>query len=336
MKSLDPLDKQILRILDSEGELSVSDVARKIRRGRDTVAYRMTRMEEQGILRGVEPIVDPSALGLSLFKIYLSFARRSAAIDKALEKLRNHPAVYCAARSFGRWDLIFNVAAPDVRHFAILRSEIASSIGAEVREMESAAFTEMIFYNRKYLGAEPRIWSTLTKEAEGHFDDAFLRVLRRVCLNARTTEVGIAEAEDLTPMVVRTRLAQARTGGVIVGYRARIDRTVFELSSYKLHIQLRSYATDVVSALRQFAAAHPYVSQFMQHIGCWPCEMNVEAHDNRHLALIIEELREKVGDAVGLVEISLYDRESFSWGAGLKKLRRPAAKESSDSLASAL
>jgi hypothetical protein len=59
------------------------------------------------------------------------------------------------------------------------------------------------------------------------------------------------------------------------------------------------------------------VSQFMQHIGRWSCEINVEAHDTRHIATIIEVLRGGGGDALGLVEVSLYDKDAFSWGFGV-------------------
>ena len=87
MKTFDALDRTIFRILDSEGELSVSDVAKRVRRGRDTVAYRLHRMEEDGVLRGVEPILDPGALGLGLFKTYVSFSNSPGSVEKVLKVL---------------------------------------------------------------------------------------------------------------------------------------------------------------------------------------------------------------------------------------------------------
>jgi hypothetical protein len=59
----------------------------------------------------------------------------------------------------------------------------------------------------------------------------------------------------------------------------------------------------------------------MLHIGRWPCEMNIEAHDNRHVAQIIDELRAENDDALGLIDISLYERDSFSWGFGMSKFQ---------------
>jgi Lrp/AsnC family leucine-responsive transcriptional regulator len=317
MNTLDACDRQIVKILDSDGTISISDLARKVRRGRDMVAYRLRRLEEQGILKGVEPIIDPATLGGELFKTYLSFVRSSHGMERALGILRKHPAVYCAARAYGRWDLIFNMVAKDVRHYSNLRSELLEHIGQEIREMTSAAFTEMIFFNRKYLGAKIQKWTTLTKISTDEYDDTFRKVLRRLCLDARVSEAQIAKDEGVTPIVVRTRLNQAHQRGVIVGYRARFDRSAFDLSSYKLHIELRRYSEDSIKTLRVFAETHPYVSQFMQHIGGWPCEMNVEAHDTRHIASIIEELRDSGGEALGLIEVSLYDKDSFSWGFGV-------------------
>ena len=336
MKLFDALDRGLLRILDTDGAISIFDLARKVRRGRDTVAYRLHRMQDDGILRGVEPILDPGALGLGLFKTYVSFTNSLSSVERVLKALREHSQVYCAARAFGRWDLMFNMVARDAREFSLVRNEVFGRSAADIREMESAVFTEMVYFNRKYLGDKPRSWTALSYARAAEFDDAFRKVLRRMCVDARASEVSIAKAEKLTPIVVRTRREQAELHKVIIGYRARFDRSAFELSSYKLHIQLRKHTPQTIAALRQFAERHPYVSQFMLHIGGWPCEMNVEAHDNRHAAQVIDDLRGSHGDELGPIEISLYDRDSFAWGFGIKKVQSSTLRDGTESLASAV
>jgi hypothetical protein len=74
----------------------------------------------------------------------------------------------------------------------------------------------------------------------------------------------------------------------------------------------------------------------MLHIGGWPCEMNIEAHDNRHAAQIIDELREQHGERLGLIDISLYDRETFAWGFGIDKLSSDSIGMGGESFASAV
>jgi DNA-binding Lrp family transcriptional regulator len=231
---------------------------------------------------------------------------------------------------------MFNMVAHDARAFALARDEVLGRVATGIREMESAVFTEMVYFNRKYLGAPPRAWTALTNSTQIEFDESFRRVLRRMCIDARASEVSIAKAEQLTPIVVRTRREQAEASGVIIGYRARLDRGAFDLSSYKLHLQLRNHAPESIAALRRFAHRHPHVSQFMLHIGGWPCEMNIEAHDNRHAAQVIDELRDQHGDLLGLIDISLYDRDTFSWGFGIYKISDHALRGGGDSLASAV
>lgn len=72
----------------------------------------------------------------------------------------------------------------------------------------------------------------------------------------------------------------------------------------------------------------------MLHIGGWPCEMSVEAHDNRHVSQIIDELRSHHDEALGSIDISLCERDSFSWGFGIEKLKGDGDVSSSGSLAS--
>ena len=318
MSSFDALDRKILQVLDSAGRLGVSDLARAVRHGRDTVAYRLRRLAEDGTMLGVEPVIDPAVLGLGLYKTYVSFAQADKALDRVHRRLRAHPQVYCAARAHGRWDLLFNVAAESAGGYAEVRNSLLRGCESEVRELGFAVFTQMTYFNRKYLGGAVHRWGTLAASQALLIDAIDRRILQALAEDAGRSDVQLADGAKVTPTVFRYRLRRLEASGVILGYRARFDRSAFQLSSFKLHIALRDYSERTLQEIERFAEQHPYIAQFMVQLGSWPCELNVEAHDNRHLTEIIDTLRSALQERIGLVEVTLYDRDEFTWGFGSK------------------
>jgi len=318
-QTFDSLDRKILAELDVHGRISVSDLARAVRHGRDIVAYRVQRLEADGILRGAEPVLDPGALGLGLYKTYVSFAQADRALKRVHSRVRAHPQVYCTAHAQGRWDLVFNTAAISPLQYGEIRTELLGSESGAVRELGFATFLRMTYFHRKYLGSRARSWTTMTAPGRIELDAVDRRILAAVTKDARRSDAELAAEAQVTPIVVRYRMAKLERSRVILGYRARFDRSAFGLFAFKVHIALHDFSEQTTRQLEQFARGHQYVSQFMLQLGTWSCEINVEAHDTGHLGEIVNDLRAALVDRIGLVEVTMYDRDEFTWGFGEKR-----------------
>ena len=70
---LDLLDRRILFELDCNSRRSLSEIARKVRLGRDLVSYRIERMKDLGVLKRCAAMVNPYKMGLTAYK---DFTRR--------------------------------------------------------------------------------------------------------------------------------------------------------------------------------------------------------------------------------------------------------------------
>jgi Lrp/AsnC family leucine-responsive transcriptional regulator len=94
---LDRIDRQILRRLQAEGRLSISDVAAEVHLSVSPCLARVRRLEEQGYIKGYFAQLDPSRLGLTLLVImavqmdrttpdvFDRFARAVMSFDEVLE-----------------------------------------------------------------------------------------------------------------------------------------------------------------------------------------------------------------------------------------------------------
>ncbi|MGI8485973.1 MAG: Lrp/AsnC family transcriptional regulator [Thermomicrobiales bacterium] len=68
-KDLDSLDWQILRELQTDARLSYNELARRVGLSSPTVAERVRRMEDSGVIAGYHAEVDPAKVGLPVMAL---------------------------------------------------------------------------------------------------------------------------------------------------------------------------------------------------------------------------------------------------------------------------
>lgn len=87
MTELDRLDRKILNILQSNGRISMTELAEQIGLSTSPCSERVKRMERDGVITGYEARVSPAALGRSLLVfVEITLAAKS---DDVFDKVRN-------------------------------------------------------------------------------------------------------------------------------------------------------------------------------------------------------------------------------------------------------
>jgi len=93
---LDEVDKAILRELISNARLSFREIARRIGVSTATVANKVRKMEEEGVIRGYTTIVDAEKLGydiVAVIEVVISKGK-VANVEEEIAKAPNVQAVY--------------------------------------------------------------------------------------------------------------------------------------------------------------------------------------------------------------------------------------------------
>lgn len=63
---MDELDVEILRLLQLDGRMSVSDLSKEMSLSRPSISERLKRLQEKGIIEGFTALVSPTAVGKEL------------------------------------------------------------------------------------------------------------------------------------------------------------------------------------------------------------------------------------------------------------------------------
>lgn len=116
---IDDLDRRLLRLYQSDPTLSAAELAEAARLPRATAWRRIERMEEAGLIAGLEAVIDWRALGFAVevsLRITLDKTERNA-FDTFLAAAREVPEVTEIQTFLGRVDVRLNVLARDMAHY---------------------------------------------------------------------------------------------------------------------------------------------------------------------------------------------------------------------------
>lgn len=119
MRSLDDMDRRLLRLWQSRPDMSVADLAAEAQMPAATCWRRIERLESEGVIRGRPVLLDLRALGYGVevsLRVTLD-KTQSNAFDSFLAAARDIAEVNEIQTFLGRVDVRLNVIARDMEHY---------------------------------------------------------------------------------------------------------------------------------------------------------------------------------------------------------------------------
>lgn len=108
---LDAKDRQILALLEADGRKSTSEIARLTHLSPPTVAERIARLRDIGVIKSFSIKIDAAKVGLPVSAV-VEFQPRVSHDEDAIRAVINHPAVRTAYRVTGSSFLVLLVRLP--------------------------------------------------------------------------------------------------------------------------------------------------------------------------------------------------------------------------------
>jgi DNA-binding Lrp family transcriptional regulator len=121
---IDALDRQIVALLQSEGRISLTELAERVRLSVSRCQRRVRALEDSGVLRGYRAVVDPAALGLGFEVLVFATLSPPDAVEEFDAALAAVPQVIEAQRLFGRPDYLIRVVSADLAAYQELYESV--------------------------------------------------------------------------------------------------------------------------------------------------------------------------------------------------------------------
>ncbi len=112
LRGLDPVDRQLVVLLQRDGRMPNSDLARRVGIAPSTCLNRVRSLQERGVIRGVHADVDLPSLGLTIEAMIAVSLRREAraSIPGFARIMTEKPYVINAFYVSGSYDYLLHVA----------------------------------------------------------------------------------------------------------------------------------------------------------------------------------------------------------------------------------
>ncbi len=113
-RRVDDLDRRIIKILQADGRLSNTEIARALEITETTVRKRIARLLDERLI-SIVAVPTPEASGMNLSAI-IGVSVELTAIHQVADAIRSYPEVRYVGMSAGRYDLMVEAFFTDQEH----------------------------------------------------------------------------------------------------------------------------------------------------------------------------------------------------------------------------
>lgn len=130
---MDSLDQQLLALLRIDARTTTATLAKQLGVSRGTIANRIARLEEAGVIVGFTVRVRPDSRPDEI-KAWMSIAVEGDRTREVVRSLLGEPAVTSLHDTNGRWDLLAEVHAASIIELSGVLERVRKIKGIETTE----------------------------------------------------------------------------------------------------------------------------------------------------------------------------------------------------------
>jgi Lrp/AsnC family leucine-responsive transcriptional regulator len=307
---LDTVDFRILYELERDSSQPLTAIAKRLRRSREVVAYRIQRLQEERILLSCAAIVDMAKLGYFTFRVYIRWRDMiSTEKQEFWERLRVDERIWTIAILHGKWDLAFFIGlrtAESIQGFHEIWAEILGKYKGNIADSRIALYSPVHNFNKVFFvqGSFERLQRSYGSGLVVAHDDVDEKIIAEYAHNVRVPLAVVAKAVGLSIEGVRQRIKRLEHLKVIAGYKIDLDLEKMGWQGYRVDFMLRSTARN--KELFEYLKQHKYFYQINQSIGGADFEAEVVVRDLPHLLEILEEIVQRFKDTISQYEYMGY------------------------------
>ena len=127
---LDGFDRAILKVLETQGRIAITDLARRIGLSKSPTQARLKRLERAGVITGYRAMIDPIRIGrdhVAFVEVKLSDTREAAleAFNAGVRQIAEVEECHMIA---GAFDYLLKVRTSDMRAYRRVLGEQISAL----------------------------------------------------------------------------------------------------------------------------------------------------------------------------------------------------------------
>lgn len=125
---LDQLDIQILSTLMEDASIAYTEIAKKLEVSGGTIHVRMKKMEEMGVIKGSNLLINPQLVGFDVTAFLGIYLEKGSQYKHAVDQLREIPEVVELHYCTGSYSMFAKIICRDTEHLRKVLNEGIQSV----------------------------------------------------------------------------------------------------------------------------------------------------------------------------------------------------------------
>ncbi len=292
MEKLDLKDKKLLKALFRDARTTNKQLAKNLRISKETVQYRIKRLEKKNIIKGYVPVIDHAQLGATMYKITMKLNDKEEK-NKIIEYLRKIPQTSWVVKMRSQWDIVVIFWIQDQRALENIYDGLMKEHGQKIRDRRLSIVEKIYHKSPDYIHKDMKtIFVTGSGKDNHSLDENQNKVMQLLLKDARASLLGMAKELGLSVSTVKYHKELLEKRKIIIGYRVVIDEQLLDMEHFKVVVELMN--PQEKDKMRELFLTHDNVVYVTKSIGKYDIEFEAEFPRTDDLLTFIEETDKKI------------------------------------------
>ena len=289
--NLDNTDKRILFELERDARITDSALAKIVKKSKDSVRYRIKKLEDEKIITGYRTWIDYSKIGYRSSTIYLNLINIPEKKEKLINDIKNDRRVYWVGVAEGVWNVGVTYFIKSNNDLFNIKSELLSKykdliVDSRITSLASVSTHEKIFFVN-----EKSSFVKFTEDIENYkLEEIEKKILKELYKDSRINLSEIAFNVKSTIDIVRSRMKKLEKLGIIIRYTIYLDYRKIGYEMYKTFIYLGSYSKEEIDEMLRYAEKSDKIINVVKQIAPWDFEFIIFARSFEEYTTAINDL----------------------------------------------
>ncbi|MCF7865947.1 Lrp/AsnC family transcriptional regulator [Candidatus Woesearchaeota archaeon] len=303
---MDKIDKRIIYELDKNARIPDTKLAKIVGRSKESVRYRIKKLQEEEIIKGFTIWIDLPRLGYSSAKLYLKISNKPEQKKQMIQELKNEKRLFWLGTADGAWDFGLTYFVKNNNEFFELKNKLFSKYKELILESKTASIVSINYCDRKDLYETDLGWNTMFETQQFiKLDKIETKILKELMKNARVNITEIARKYNVTTDIIRNRIKKMEQEKIILRYKVVTDHHKLGKEFFKTFLYFKNLSKKDETKLIEYTLRQPKIIHFVRQISPWDVELEIMCDNYLEYNKIISNLTEEFSDIINKVETAI-------------------------------
>ena len=312
---LDIFDKKILFELDINSRTSSSKIAKKINLPKETVNYRIKRLEKNGWINRLYTIFNASFIGHSYYRILLKFYKLTESKEiEIINYITNNPTCANLRIIEGQYDLVFLTVQKNPGELKDFLQRFLNTFGMYVQEKNILFLMKTHKLNQKFLHSGKTINKTFSHVESKNYplEKIDLGIMKSISTKARVKLSDIAHSMQIDSRLIEYHIKRMEREGIIVAYTTDLNLVQINRELIQIDIALKEPAL-IPNIISYFDKTNTCLFVY-ELLGKYDLSVELYVENDEMLRNILEKFKEQFLENYVYYDVShVYKEYVINW-----------------------